>query len=104
VEEVAANVVRAQYTTGVVDGKERPGYRQEDRVNPQSMTESYVALRLKIDTWRWQGVPFYMRVGKQLPKKATEISLHFEAAAAEPVQDQRGQGQQQRPGHPHSAR
>jgi glucose-6-phosphate 1-dehydrogenase len=77
VEEVAANVVRAQYAAGVVDGKERPGYRQEDRVNPQSMTESYVALRLKIDTWRWQGVPFYMRVGKQLPKKATEISLHF---------------------------
>jgi glucose-6-phosphate 1-dehydrogenase len=76
-EDVAANVVRAQYTNGVVDGKERPGYRHEDRVNPQSMTESYVALRLKIDTWRWQGVPFYMRVGKQLPKKATEISLHF---------------------------
>ena len=76
-EDVAANVVRAQYTAGVVDGVERPGYRQEDRINPQSMTESYVALRLKIDTWRWQGVPFYMRMGKQLPKKATEISLQF---------------------------
>lgn len=75
--DVAANVIRAQYTAGVVDGRERPGYRQEDRVNPQSMTESYVALRLKIDTWRWQGVPFYVRVGKQLPKKSTEISLHF---------------------------
>jgi glucose-6-phosphate 1-dehydrogenase len=76
-EDVAANIIRAQYTSGVVDGIERPGYRQEDRINPQSMTESYVALRLKIDTWRWQGVPFYMRMGKQLPKKATEISLHF---------------------------
>ena len=75
--DVAANVIRAQYTEGVVDGVKRVGYRQEDRVNPQSMTESYVALRLKIDTWRWQGVPFYMRMGKQLPKKSTEISLHF---------------------------
>jgi glucose-6-phosphate 1-dehydrogenase len=77
VEDVAKNVIRAQYTSGSVDGKERPGYRQEDRVNPESKTESYVALRLMIDTWRWQGVPFYMRVGKQLPKKATEISIHF---------------------------
>ncbi len=76
-EEVSKNVVRAQYTAGSVDGVERPGYRQEDRVNPQSMTESYVALRLFVDTWRWQGVPFYIRVGKQLPKKATEISIHF---------------------------
>ncbi len=75
--DVAANVIRAQYTAGVVDGINRVGYRQEDRVNPASSTESYVALRLRIDTWRWQGVPFYMRVGKQLPKKATEISVHF---------------------------
>lgn len=77
VEDVTKNVIRAQYTAGVVDGVNRVGYRQEDRVNPQSLTESYVALRLRIDTWRWQGVPFYMRVGKQLPKKATEISVHF---------------------------
>ncbi len=76
-DEVAANVIRAQYIAGSVDGVERVGYRQEDRVNPQSMTECYVALRLFVDTWRWQGVPFYMRVGKQLPKKATEISVHF---------------------------
>ncbi|MFZ4765153.1 MAG: glucose-6-phosphate dehydrogenase [Roseimicrobium sp.] len=75
--EVGANVVRAQYTAGSVDGVERVGYRQEDRVSAISMTESYVALRLFVDTWRWQGVPFYMRVGKQLPKKATEISVHF---------------------------
>jgi glucose-6-phosphate 1-dehydrogenase len=75
--DVAENVIRAQYTAGVVDGVNRVGYREEDRVHPQSKTESYVALRLRIDTWRWQGVPFYMRVGKQLPKKATEISVHF---------------------------
>jgi glucose-6-phosphate 1-dehydrogenase len=74
---VGENIVRAQYTSGYVDGVPRPGYRQEDRVNPESKTESYVALRLFVDTWRWQGVPFYIRVGKQLPKKATEISVHF---------------------------
>jgi glucose-6-phosphate 1-dehydrogenase len=76
-EEVGKNVVRAQYTAGSVDGVTRPGYRQEDRVRPDSTTEAYVALRLFVDTWRWQGVPFYIRVGKQLPKKATEISVHF---------------------------
>jgi len=76
-EEVAANVVRAQYTSGSVEGTDRPGYRQEDRVPEDSETETYVAIRLFIDTWRWDGVPFYIRVGKQLPKKATEISIHF---------------------------
>ena len=76
-KEVGENVIRGQYISGSVDGVERVGYRQEDRVNPQSMTECYVALRVFVDTWRWQGVPFYIRVGKQLPKKATEISVHF---------------------------
>lgn len=76
-DAVARHVVRAQYTAGSVDGVPRVGYRQEDRVNPQSKTETYVALRLLVDTWRWQGVPFYIRMGKQLPKKATEISVHF---------------------------
>jgi glucose-6-phosphate 1-dehydrogenase len=76
-EDVAKHVIRAQYTAGSVDGVSRVGYRQEDRVNPESKTEPYVALRVMIDTWRWQGVPFYIRVGKQLPKKATEISVHF---------------------------
>jgi len=76
-ELVAENVVRAQYIAGHVDGVTKPGYREEDRVNPDSKTESYVGMRLQIDTWRWAGVPFYLRVGKQLPKKATEISIHF---------------------------
>jgi glucose-6-phosphate 1-dehydrogenase len=79
-EEVAKNVVRAQYVQGSVDGKPAAGYREEERVNPQSKTEAFVALRAFIDTWRWQGVPFYIRVGKQLPKKATEISVHFRRA------------------------
>ena len=79
-EEVGENVVRAQYTEGVVDGQDAVGYRREDRVNPGSMTESFVALRVMVDTWRWEGVPFYVRMGKQLPKKATEISVHFRGA------------------------
>lgn len=74
---VAENVVRAQYVAGHVDGEKVVGYREEDRVDPESMTESYVALRVLVDTWRWSGVPFYVRMGKQLPKKATEISIHF---------------------------
>ena len=76
-EKVAANVVRAQYTAGSIAGEPVPGYREEDRVDPESMTEAYVALRVKIDTWRWSGVPFYIRMGKRLPKKTTEISVHF---------------------------
>ncbi len=75
--DVARNVVRGQYTAGSVNGKAALGYRQEDRIDPQSMTEAYVAMRIHIETWRWEGVPFYLRVGKQLPKKTTEISVHF---------------------------
>ncbi len=79
-ELVAANVVRAQYGTGYVDGEAVVGYREEERVDPESMTEAYVALRVLVDTWRWSGVPFYVRMGKRLPKKATEISVHFKEA------------------------
>lgn len=79
-EEVGHSVVRAQYTAGTVNGNEVPGYRREDRVNPGSMTESFVALKIMIDNWRWEGVPFYMRMGKRLPRKGTEISIHFKQA------------------------
>lgn len=79
-EKVAANVIRAQYTAGHVNGEPVPGYCEEERVDPESKTEAYVALRLMIDTWRWSGVPFYIRMGKRLPKKSTEISVHFKDA------------------------
>jgi glucose-6-phosphate 1-dehydrogenase len=79
-EDVGRNVVRAQYTAGTVNGKEVLGYRREDRVNPGSMTETYVALKIMIDNWRWEGVPFYMRMGKRLARKGTEISIHFKQA------------------------
>jgi glucose-6-phosphate 1-dehydrogenase len=80
--DVAANVVRGQYTEGAINGKPVAGYRQEPNVKPDSETETFVALRLFIDDWRWADVPIYMRVGKRLPKSATEISIHFKKAPA----------------------
>lgn len=79
-EDVAHNVVRGQYTNGAVNGRDVTSYRAEDRVSPESMTETYVALRLHVDNWRWADVPFYVRVGKRLPKGGTEIAIHFKAA------------------------
>jgi glucose-6-phosphate 1-dehydrogenase len=72
-----ADTVRGQYGPGVVDGKPVPGYRQEDRVHPRSQTETYAALRLEIENWRWAGVPFYIRAGKRLAKRVTEITIQF---------------------------
>src|SRR5438067_1363446 len=80
--EVAANVVRGRYADGAINGKAAAGYRQEPNVKPVSKTETFVALRLFIDDWRWADVPIYMRVGKRLPKSATEISIHFKKAPA----------------------
>ena len=71
------NAVRGQYGPGVVEGKKVIGYRDEDRVNPESGTETYAAVRLEIENWRWAGVPFYLRAGKRLRKRATEISIQF---------------------------
>jgi glucose-6-phosphate 1-dehydrogenase len=70
-------VIRAQYVAGWVNGCEVPGYRQEPGVNPASVTETFVALRLHLDSWRWAGVPFYLRTGKRLPKRTTEIAIQF---------------------------
>ena len=71
------NAVRGQYGPGIVDGEHVVGYRDEERVNPESGTETYAALRLEIENWRWAGVPFYLRAGKRLKKRATEISIQF---------------------------
>jgi glucose-6-phosphate 1-dehydrogenase len=70
-------VVRAQYREGWVSGAEVPAYRAEPGVAPESRTETFVALRLKLDSWRWAGVPFYLRTGKRLPKRTTEIAIQF---------------------------
>ncbi|MGI9086909.1 MAG: glucose-6-phosphate dehydrogenase [Chthoniobacterales bacterium] len=77
---VATDVVRGQYADGAISGKPVPGYRAEKNVDPKSQTETFVALRLLIDNWRWADVPIYMRVGKRLPKSGTEISIHFKKA------------------------
>jgi glucose-6-phosphate 1-dehydrogenase len=79
-EEVAVNGVRGQYAAGAINGKPVTGYREEKNVDPKSMTETFVALRLNIDNWRWADVPIYLRVGKRLPKSGTEISVHFKKA------------------------
>jgi glucose-6-phosphate 1-dehydrogenase len=71
------DTVRGQYGPGKVDGKEVKGYRQEDRVDPNSATETYAALKVGIENWRWAGVPFYLRAGKRLAKRATEITIQF---------------------------
>lgn len=72
-------VVRAQYGPGFHHGKDVPGYRREDGVGPDSTTETYVALKLFIDNWRWAGVPFYIRTGKRMPKRASEIAIQFKS-------------------------
>ena len=71
------SAIRGQYAAGWMKGKQVPGYREESGVNPNSTTPTFVALKLLIDNWRWQGVPFYLRTGKRLPKKVTEIAIQF---------------------------
>jgi glucose-6-phosphate 1-dehydrogenase len=68
-------VMRGQYTSGMAEGKEAVGYLEEDDVPPESRTETYVALRLEVDNWRWAGVPIYLRTGKRLARKVTEIAV-----------------------------
>lgn len=70
-------VVRGQYFAGTVDGEARPGYRQEPKVKPDSNVETYAALKLFIDNWRWSGVPFYLRTGKCLPLSTSEVRIQF---------------------------
>jgi glucose-6-phosphate 1-dehydrogenase len=76
-EEVAGIAVRGQYGSGSGEGGRLPGYRQEPKVSPTSNTETYVALKLQIENWRWAGVPFYLRTGKRLQRHATEIAIQF---------------------------
>lgn len=79
-EDVDSNTVRGQYTGGFVEGEEMAGYRTAEGVPEGSQTPTFAAVRLYIDNWRWKGVPFYLRSGKCLPKKLTEISVYFRSA------------------------
>jgi glucose-6-phosphate 1-dehydrogenase len=79
-EDVALNVVRGQYVSGWVEGERISSYRDAPEVAPASETETFVALKLAIDSWRWAGVPFYLRTGKALPSRVTEIAVQFRRA------------------------
>ena len=76
-DDLWSNVIRGQYTSSHVKGKQQLGYREENNVDPNSRTETYVAMKLYIDNWRWGGVPFYVRTGKRLPTRVSEIVIHF---------------------------
>jgi glucose-6-phosphate 1-dehydrogenase len=76
-EDVPSEVIRARYEAGTINGDEVPGYRDELDVDPRSQTETFVAMRLHVDNWRWAGVPFYIRTGKRLAARVTEIALRF---------------------------
>jgi glucose-6-phosphate 1-dehydrogenase len=75
--DVAAKVARGQYGAGTIDGQPVSAYREEEGVDPHSTTETFVALRAEVESWRWAGVPFLLRTGKRLPRRATEIAVQF---------------------------
>jgi glucose-6-phosphate 1-dehydrogenase len=79
-EEVLARAVRGQYGAGIIGTEHVPAYRAEPMVDPSSTTETFVALKLSIDNWRWADVPFYIRTGKRLPSRVTEIAIQFRRA------------------------
>ena len=88
------DVVRGQYARGYVEGEEVPGYREEPRVDPNSMTETYVAAKLFVDNWRWAGTPFYVRTGKRLARRETTIAIEFKRAPHPPFEELAAEGLQ----------
>lgn len=88
INEIASKFVRARYLSGSTAGEEVPGYLAEKGVAADSVTETYVAMELAIDNWRWAGVPFYLRAGKRLAKRVTDISIHFKNVPHKLFQDQ----------------
>jgi glucose-6-phosphate 1-dehydrogenase len=79
-EEVASNAVAGQYGPARVGGEDIPGFRQEPGVDPEAQTDTYAAVTFRADNWRWAGVPFYIRSGKRMPKRVTDIAIRFNAA------------------------
>ncbi len=86
------SVVRGQYGRGFVEGEEVPGYREEEGVDPESMTETYVAAKLYVDNWRWADTPFYVRMGKRLPRRETTIAIQFKQAPHPPFEEAATEG------------
>jgi len=81
------SVVRGQYGRGFVEGEEVLGYREEEGVDPRSMTETYVAAKLYVDNWRWADTPFYVRMGKRLPRRETVVAIEFKRAPHPPFEE-----------------
>ncbi len=77
VQNLASSSIRGQYSAGWMKGEQVPGYRTEPGVDPNSVNPTFVAMKFAVNNWRWQGVPFYLRTGKRMPKKVSEISIHF---------------------------
>jgi glucose-6-phosphate 1-dehydrogenase len=92
-KDVLNQTIRAQYGPGWIGGQQLCGYLQEPGVSPTSMTETFVALKLFVDNWRWAGVPFYLRTGKHLPKRVTEIAIQFKLAPLMLFKKSEAQGQ-----------
>jgi len=90
--DVNTDVVRAQYRRGWVEGEEVVGYRDEEGIDPHSQTETYVAMKLRVDNWRWAGVPIYVRTGKYLPKRVTEVAVEFHPAPHLPFAASQAEG------------
>jgi glucose-6-phosphate 1-dehydrogenase len=86
------SVVRGQYGRGFVEGEEVPGYRDEKGVAPDSMTDTYVAAKLYVDNWRWADTPFYVRMGKRLPRRETTIAIEFKQAPHPPFEETAAEG------------
>ena len=86
------SVVRGQYGRGFVEGEEVRGYREEDAVDPRSMTETYVAAKLYVDNWRWADTPFYVRMGKRLARRETTIAIQFKRAPHPPFEETAADG------------
>ncbi|NLT52229.1 MAG: glucose-6-phosphate dehydrogenase [Ignavibacteria bacterium] len=78
-EDIRNNIIRGQYLSSHIKGNKVPGYREETGVSPDSRTETFVAMKFFVDNWRWGGVPFYIRTGKRMPTRVTEIVVHFKA-------------------------
>jgi glucose-6-phosphate 1-dehydrogenase len=86
------SVVRGQYGRGFVEGVEVPGYREEEDVDPQSLTDTYVAAKLYVDNWRWADTPWYVRTGKRMPRRETTIAIQFKRAPHPPFEELAAEG------------
>ena len=91
-DEIRLNAVPGQYGPARIGGQDVPGFRQEQGVDPESQTDTYAAVTFFVDNWRWAGVPFYVRTGKRLPKRVTEIAIQFNQAPLSIFEDEDGVG------------